>query len=65
SVAARLDYFEAGDKSLELVEETNKRINEIISKYPEPPKGKKQKQSAGQQYPKHKKPRHKGQKKRQ
>jgi len=55
SVAARLDYFEAGDKSAALAEETNEKIKEIVAKNPDPPKGRKQKHPQSQQHPKYKK----------
>ncbi|NHJ47366.1 MAG: C/D box methylation guide ribonucleoprotein complex aNOP56 subunit [Asgard group archaeon] len=37
SIAARMDFFEAEDKSQELAIEVNDKINEIIEKYPNPP----------------------------
>ncbi len=39
SIAARMDYFEAEDKSAMFAKEITDKINEIIEKYPEPPKG--------------------------
>ncbi|MHA1220712.1 MAG: C/D box methylation guide ribonucleoprotein complex aNOP56 subunit, partial [Candidatus Heimdallarchaeota archaeon] len=37
SIAARMDYFEADDKSADLAKEVIAKISEVLKKYPEPP----------------------------
>ena len=37
SIAARMDFFEAEDKSKDLAQEVTDKITEIFDKYPEPP----------------------------
>ncbi len=37
SIAARMDYFEADDKSKDLAKELSKKIEEVKIKYPDPP----------------------------
>ncbi len=37
SIAARMDFFEAVDNSKEIAKDLNAKINEIKTKYPEPP----------------------------
>ena len=38
SIAARMDFFESEDKSKELIKEVKEKLEEIQTKYPEPPK---------------------------
>lgn len=44
SIAARMDFFEAADNSKEIAKVLNKKINEIKTKYPEPPEKSKKSQ---------------------
>ena len=37
SIAARMDFFEADDKSETLAKEVTEKIKEVFDKYPEPP----------------------------
>ncbi|HUT81188.1 MAG TPA: hypothetical protein VMZ29_08295 [Candidatus Bathyarchaeia archaeon] len=39
SIASRMDYFEAEDRSVLFAKEITEKINDVLEKYPDPPKG--------------------------